>query len=337
LSNEIFYEIFDYLDVCDIFEAFSNLNTRFQDILKSSLLSLKLNRLSTSKQIFQNNYQKLINPNRQRIISLVLWHRSHINLFLHYYPINSSFTRLQSLVLKNITSTRCVTLYSILSSVPRLLSLTIRLGDRYPNLSDVYHMIFQLQFLKYHKLSTLVLSSSFTFSLTPHQNFSILERLVINHCCTLDQLSSILSSTPRLRRLICKRLTSRHDDVAQKIPITLPHLTHMSIGECYVHFDELEIFLTKISSQLEVFHINVKSNDVDYLDADRWKRLISEHMFQLRKFNFEYIDFVDQMFRLIPYYTLLDLFTSSFMNDWKWFSEFVIYKDMAKYSLYSNK
>ncbi|UJR19309.1 hypothetical protein I4U23_022438 [Adineta vaga] len=42
LSNEIFYEIFEYIDAYVIFHAFSKLNNRFQLLLNSSLTRLKL-------------------------------------------------------------------------------------------------------------------------------------------------------------------------------------------------------------------------------------------------------------------------------------------------------
>ncbi len=56
LSNELFYEIFDYLDGIDIYEAFSNLNYRFQQLLTSSsiLFKIDLNDI-TSEEIFMVN------------------------------------------------------------------------------------------------------------------------------------------------------------------------------------------------------------------------------------------------------------------------------------------
>ena len=42
LSNELFYEIFEYLDGCNILKAFSNLNGRFQALVDQSILPLKL-------------------------------------------------------------------------------------------------------------------------------------------------------------------------------------------------------------------------------------------------------------------------------------------------------
>ncbi|CAF3917889.1 unnamed protein product, partial [Rotaria sp. Silwood1] len=38
LPNEIFYEMFDFLDGYDIYQAFSNLNNRFENLINSSLL-----------------------------------------------------------------------------------------------------------------------------------------------------------------------------------------------------------------------------------------------------------------------------------------------------------
>ncbi|CAF5047989.1 unnamed protein product, partial [Rotaria sp. Silwood1] len=59
LSNELFNEIFDYLDGVDIYQAFSNLNYHFQQLLTSSyiLYKIDLNQI-TSKEIFMVNYKQ---------------------------------------------------------------------------------------------------------------------------------------------------------------------------------------------------------------------------------------------------------------------------------------
>ncbi len=59
LSNECFYEIFDYLDGCQIYEAFSNLNYRFQQLLNSSslLFNIKCNP-PVAKHILMKNWKK---------------------------------------------------------------------------------------------------------------------------------------------------------------------------------------------------------------------------------------------------------------------------------------
>ena len=40
-SNELFYEIFDYLDGIELFEAFSNLNAHFQRLISNPLSSIE--------------------------------------------------------------------------------------------------------------------------------------------------------------------------------------------------------------------------------------------------------------------------------------------------------
>jgi hypothetical protein len=59
LSNEIFYEIFDYLHAYQINEAFSNLNYRFKQLINSSLLLYKLKfDQSMSAEIYAKNCKK---------------------------------------------------------------------------------------------------------------------------------------------------------------------------------------------------------------------------------------------------------------------------------------
>ncbi|CAF1478822.1 unnamed protein product [Rotaria sordida] len=71
-SDELFYEIFDYLNDCEIYNAFSNLNYRFQQLINSSFRLLKLNS-SRSKEIFINNYQQVLHLNKDKIFSIHLW------------------------------------------------------------------------------------------------------------------------------------------------------------------------------------------------------------------------------------------------------------------------
>jgi hypothetical protein len=72
LSNEIFYEIFDYLDGWEIYETFSNLNHRFEQLLNSSLLLLKIKFDSNSNILYENFYKQMTHINKHQIYSLNL-------------------------------------------------------------------------------------------------------------------------------------------------------------------------------------------------------------------------------------------------------------------------
>jgi hypothetical protein len=57
LSNEFFYEIFDYLNAWDIYDAFSNLNYRFEQLLNNSsvLYKIKLINRTMSNDVLIKN------------------------------------------------------------------------------------------------------------------------------------------------------------------------------------------------------------------------------------------------------------------------------------------
>jgi hypothetical protein len=71
LSNEIFYEIFDYLNGCTINQAFENLNHHFQQFLQSPSLLLKLRINSQSNELYIH-YKRTINFNQHQILSINL-------------------------------------------------------------------------------------------------------------------------------------------------------------------------------------------------------------------------------------------------------------------------
>jgi hypothetical protein len=69
LSNEFFYEIFDYLDAWDIYAAFSNLNYRFQQLLLNSsiLYKIKLIDRTMSNDVLIKTWTKIAHLNRKQV------------------------------------------------------------------------------------------------------------------------------------------------------------------------------------------------------------------------------------------------------------------------------
>ncbi|CAF1067163.1 unnamed protein product [Rotaria sordida] len=151
LSNDIFYEIFDYLDGIDIYEAFSNLNYRFQQLLNGSSLLFKIKLKLQSNESYMNIYKQLILINRHQIFSFHLDLPSHLNQFVSSFIIDSSLKRVESLVLVQIKSNTLISLLINLASLPRLFSLTIYAKNDFKNLNHVYQLIFTLPVLKYNR------------------------------------------------------------------------------------------------------------------------------------------------------------------------------------------
>ncbi|CAF4564186.1 unnamed protein product, partial [Rotaria magnacalcarata] len=82
VSNELSYEIFGYLDGCQIYESFSNLNYRFYQLLNSSCLLLKMIDYFTIKDdCFVNNWNEIISYNSKQIFSLTFYTSSRIKQF----------------------------------------------------------------------------------------------------------------------------------------------------------------------------------------------------------------------------------------------------------------
>ena len=84
----------------------------------------------------------------------------------------------------------------------------------------------------------------------------------------------------------------------------------------------MERFLKPISHQLQYLRLNVKE-DLAYLDADRWKRLLEKHMPHLSELNFtSWIHFYNDDFFLTDYRGLC-----SFCNKNNWCLEFNLHPD----------
>ncbi|CAF1418301.1 unnamed protein product, partial [Rotaria sp. Silwood1] len=120
LSNELFHEIFDYLDGIDIYLAFSNLNHRFQQLLTSSSILYKIELIhKSSKEIFMLIYEQ----NKHKIYSINFQIPVYINQLLTSFIIDSSFNHLQSLVIEDIQPDKLISFLITLKSLPQLFLL----------------------------------------------------------------------------------------------------------------------------------------------------------------------------------------------------------------------
>ncbi|CAF4252976.1 unnamed protein product [Rotaria sp. Silwood2] len=327
LSNELFYEIFEYLDGYDIYKTFCNLNSRFQYLITCSSISFNIKLCSNARSEVKHCCKTVIIPNIHRILSLNLEDESLINDFFKHCIINSSFHRLQSIVLNCISIDRAVVLLFFLKSLPHLFSLTMHIEEEWnADLSNIYRMIFSLSSLKYNKLSLFqffgVEDANIFVPLALNEQFSTIEYLIISHICTLSELMSILYHTPQLRHLICDNLVESDSNVQIEQSITLSNLVYIRINVYHIDFDEFEMFM-KIFSQLQVLHITQEYGKA-YLDADRWKRLITKHMSHLCRFNYQYSEYDYNTYEDTILDVIINRFTSPFWVDRGWIFELEI-------------
>lgn len=208
LSNEIFHEIFDYINGVEIYQGFSNLNHRFQQLLNSSSFLFKIELSSSaSNDVFVNNFQQLLLNNKHQILSInMCLPFNRINL-LSSISIDSSFIRLESLILNEIPSTKITSLLTNLSALPRLYSLTVGI-DRGCELDEIYQLVMTLSKLKYFKCSSDTCCESVSLPIANDKQLNSIEKLVIDHICTLNELYNIISYTPELNYLELKDLSN---------------------------------------------------------------------------------------------------------------------------------
>ncbi len=307
-----------------MYKAFTNLNARFQDLLACTLLRLRISFPSTMELAdFQNRYNTVIFPNRNRVVSLYIFDLWINDDVFSLITINSSFNHLESLVMWGIKPDNLLPLLLSLTSLSRLFSLTIYTGGDIEDFSDAYHVIFSLPALKYNKLSLVIDETFIPLSTNNNYQLSPLQHLIIDHSCTLPKLIAMLSCTPRLCYLYCELLDKSNQFIEEDMKILLPNLTHISIDICHVKFDKFEIFIKTIGSQLQILRITT-SEDTAYLNGGRWERLLVQYMPHLRIFKFNHQELVEDDFEFTTDHALIHQFTLPFWTRRQWVVELII-------------
>ncbi|CAF1199928.1 unnamed protein product [Adineta ricciae] len=304
LPDEIFVEIFRYLDGYDILQSFLNLNHRFRQLLTSSSLKMRVKLC-----------EEILLPQKYQIYSLHLSYDLHMDQFLTSCPIDSSFNHLESLNIQFIRTDQVLRLLQNLLYCPRLHQLTIRLVDNQIDLYTIYSSIFRLRVLNYLKISSLGNGLSFFWPYQSLKSANLIKYLIIDHPCTVNDIMTILSFTPNLCHLTCKKsLTCLFTSFPL---IATDKLIFLSLKDCQMDFDTFEIFLRRISSNLQIMKV-VTFNDSSYLDANRWQQLISTNMLQLQKFYFEYHEYFDDDYKVTPVHQSANQFTNQFLIEKQW-------------------
>lgn len=247
LSNDIMYEIFDYLDMYYIYEAFSDLNIRFQNLICSTLPPNN-NTLFLSKSNYQRYYKQFILPNVDRIRFVHLWNPLITDLFSASQNNIEKFIGLKTLILDNASH------YFLhhLTALSKLSSLIIRKFRRQLDECIDISLVMRLPALKYYKISSNG-CIEFDRASIPAGKSSLIEHLIINTKFNFDKFYDVLLNVPHLRRLSIDYLFRDSNLTFKKLPKLLNKLTHISLKIKDISFPDLEPFIIDISHHLQVF------------------------------------------------------------------------------------
>ncbi|CAF1089764.1 unnamed protein product [Rotaria sordida] len=312
LSNEFFFEIFEYVGDCEIYQAFSNLNYHFQQLINSLFLLLKFNFYHlTSDNVYTNTYKQLLLNNKHQILSFHITLPLEKDDFLSSFSIDSSFdhliiwNHLSSLIFQKIIN----------------------------DLSDVYRLIFTLPKLKYIKCSSEIYVTCDLLPMTTNEQFSNIEYFIIEHPFAFKELCTLISYVPQLRHLTFSGLTDEDINIKVIKSITLSNLTRLYIQIDEIPADKLEIFINKLNAKLKVLSLGCTSEDIDYLNANRWENFILNNLPQLENFYFTYHAYFGDDDISPMYFGIRDQFISSFWLQRQWTLETETEFDTVQYSI----
>lgn len=152
-----------------------------------------------------------------------------------------------------------------------------------------------------------------------NEQVTSIEQLIINHSCTFDDLSAIISYTPQLRYLHIYWLDDEDNHSSSRIlPVGLFDLTHISIESCHIIFDEFKLFIKETKCNLKYLRINIESQDRNYINVDQWEDLISEYLPQLETFHFKCSRPINRKSDFLTCYKPAHPFTSLFWIEHRW-------------------
>ncbi|CAF1270888.1 unnamed protein product [Rotaria sordida] len=283
LPNEILFIFFEYLNIFDIFYSFDQLNNRFSKFIRN--IRFQLNFENVQKTLFDKFCTKIeLNPEiKNQIYSLKLSDKEtcgQINAFLSIFSFNE-FSYLKSLTLVDVEKQN---IRKLKTELPQLSKLIF------------FHMICQifedneiLNILPMFNLRTLSILSLHSIQ-TSINNTSNIINLTI-HICSLEHLLYYLFKYFPMLKYLNIKFISRHNHSIKNDNSLINkyngiHLKQLIIGLFKYNFEDLEIFVKQIPN-LKSLTIHSK-NDINMINADKWKNLIQSSLTHLNIFKFKF-------------------------------------------------
>ena len=307
LSDEIFIEIFDYLDSYEIYHRFSKLNYRFQQLLNSSSMLLKV----THDDSKYNYYKQFLRNNKYRILSMKFQLGFERNHLFSSLIIDSTFHNLKSISINAKTPDTLIPVLKNFSSLPHLFSLKMDLFETQDKLTTIYQLVFALPKLKSFVFFLTEITVPDSLSIPTNQQPSPIEYLSIPYVSSADEYFWILSHTPRVHYL---KLFIDIDTNMETLPIiTLPNLTTLSILIDKYH--DFNAFIPRIHGNFKVLRFSTGLN-IHFLHAYQWENFISKSLPQLEEFHLRYSELVND--RCPAFIGEINQFSSSFWTERQW-------------------
>ncbi|CAF0832429.1 unnamed protein product [Didymodactylos carnosus] len=328
LSNDLFYEIFDYLDVYDIYYSFGDLNKRLDSIIQNKS-HLHAHITSSNFDCYLNYILPIV---QNRLISLKFEIPfDKIKLFTSIYPLNQ-FNRLYSLSLKIISTSASddnllllvIAILKQLSFLKYLLSLTFDFStsfykDRFSILALILSYLPKLKYLSCdinscEYFERLILNEIEEIKIF---EYYYLETLKIN-LIDINHLLKFINCFPKLKHLslhICS-VFSQHGTILSlphvKINCLLSEIKYLNLNAFHISFHHIQQLL-KLCPNLIVFTFS--SKNWIFIDGEDWMKLLS--IFKLIKFRL----YINTFFRptvKIDIYRIQKTFQTQFWLEKNW-------------------
>ena len=271
LANELLLDLFECLHSAELIRSFSNLNTRFDQLLHLHFQSNSLDFRSTSRQDFDFVCQGDLSFIVEHVTSIHLSDDDDTpelpTLFLAHALPSQQFPQLQSLTLHHVRSTRLI--QQLLSRCPRL----TRLALRHCNFDGDIDPIWRLTHLRSCYLNIPRVNDS-RFPL-PRASSPSLEHLTIDSdSFTMVEFIALVRCTPHLRSLNVRLEDRSHEKFT---PLRCPLLKKLRLhftGSLTVLGHLLDNLPNLLESTIEVNHL--------YIDGYVWERILPASLRQFR-------------------------------------------------------
>ncbi|CAF1030788.1 unnamed protein product [Adineta steineri] len=291
-SNEIFYEIFEYLYGTDIYKAFSILNSRFQQLLHCPFLQYKI-RLDARlmKQNTVDELKQISHVIKNYIFSISIQTCRPTTEIISLCNFDASYQNLHCLIFNINQPNIILMILPKLTQLPKLNSLAIE--NMYKlQICKIYPLVLNLSKLKYFKIETCDIDVFTDYSLpttATHKQLSPIEHLIIKHSCSIEELASFLSYTPKVQRLNFFIHVNKKTSLNLLSLNHLRHLTSLSIKVRSMRFDRFENLINQFKFHLKTLSLRIWSRNKNYLNACRWERIILQNLPQLEHFSMKYL------------------------------------------------